>query len=42
MTPPMNRRKFSAILAAASLGNTAFAKNTDVEVLLNNWKSAAG
>ena len=40
MPPPMNRRKFSAILAAASLGEYAFAKNGDVEVLQlskNGW-----
>ena len=40
MTPPMNRRKFGAILAAASLGQYAFAKTSDVEVLLlsqNGW-----
>ena len=36
----MNRRKFGAILAAASLGKYAFAKNGDVEVLQlsqNGW-----
>jgi uncharacterized protein YjlB len=36
----MNRRKFSAILAAASLGQYAFAKEGDVEVLQlsrNGW-----
>jgi len=36
----MNRRKFSAILAAASLGKYAFAKEGDVEVLQlsrNGW-----
>lgn len=40
MTPPMNRRKFGAILAAASLGKYAFAKDSDVEVLQlsrNGW-----
>ena len=40
MTPPMNRRKFGAILAAASLGQYAFAKTSDVEVLQltrNGW-----
>jgi len=40
MTQSMNRRKFSAILAAASLGQYAFAKTSDVEVLLlsqNGW-----
>ena len=40
MTPPMNRRKFGAILAAASLGQYAFAKDGDVEVLQlsqNGW-----
>jgi uncharacterized protein YjlB len=40
MTQPMNRRKFSAILAAASFGKAAFAKGSDVEVLQlsrNGW-----
>jgi uncharacterized protein YjlB len=40
MTQPMNRRRFGAILAAASLGNYAFAKDSDVEVLQlspNGW-----
>jgi len=40
MTPPMDRRKFGAILPAASLGKYAFAKSGDVEVLQlsrNGW-----
>jgi len=40
MTPPMNRRRFSAILATASLGQYAFAKESDVEALQlsqNGW-----
>lgn len=40
MTQPMNRRTFSAILAAASLGKYAFAKSGDVEGLQlsrNGW-----
>jgi uncharacterized protein YjlB len=40
MTQPMNRRRFSTILAAASLGKYAFAKSGDVEVLhlsRNGW-----
>ncbi len=40
MTPSMNRRKFSALLAVASFGKYAFAKSGDVEVLQlsrNGW-----